>query len=271
MRPKAEILARSISETVANSEKLLEDAKLLFGFDRFSTALALAVLAQEEFAKAFLLQLVADEALPWLKQIRKSMKEHKCKHLLALVMEWLPAFDWTQIEELNKRHHRKMEWLERSLDRYKQGNLLPDPDDSEPVDPKIVFPPEVAAAWNIYRHENIERLSRSGNPWKDEDWATGKARKIADGSLDRKKQSALYVEITLAGDVDFQSHPGRITREEASEAIERANGLSKVSTFSDEYRRLRETLPFVFSDVKDDEACNRSDTKKGNAPNVRSS
>ena len=54
MPPKAEILAESIAATTANDKKLLDDAKYLFDWDRFSTALALAVLAQEEFAKGVL-------------------------------------------------------------------------------------------------------------------------------------------------------------------------------------------------------------------------
>ena len=62
MPPKAETLSKSISATIANGKKLLEDAQSLFDWERFSTAFALAVLAQEEFAKAFLLQLVADGA-----------------------------------------------------------------------------------------------------------------------------------------------------------------------------------------------------------------
>jgi hypothetical protein len=181
------------------------------------------------------------------------MARHQCKHLLAIVMEWLPPFDGAEIMEQYRRqsarHEQKMAWYQRSLERYKQGNLLPDPDDPEPIEPDFVFPPDVATALNIYRHEEIERL-RSGNPWKDADWATGKARKIADGSLDRKKQSAFYVDITKTGEIGL--HPGLITREEASEAIERAERLSEdPAIFSDEYRKLKEILPRIFSNLKD--------------------
>ena len=71
-------------------------------------------------------------------------------------------------------------------------------------------------------NEEIERL-RSGNPWKDDEWATGNARKIANGSLDRKKQSAFYVDISKTAEVGL--HPGLITREEASEAISLARHM----------------------------------------------
>lgn len=256
MPPKAETLSKSISASIANGKKLLEDAKFLFDFDRFSTALALSVLAQEEFAKAFLLQLVADDALPWLPEVQRSMAKHQCKHLLAIVMEWLPPSFGDEIMEQYRqgkaRHEQKMAWYQRSLERYKQGNLLPDPNDPEPIEPGFVFPPDVATALNIYRHEEIERL-RSGDPWKDADWATGKVRKIADGSLDRKKQSAFYVDITKTGEIGL--HPGLITREEASEAIERAERLSEdPAIFSDEYRKLKEILPRIFANLKEKEA-----------------
>src|SRR5580704_6718797 len=112
--PKAEALSKSISASVTNGKKLLEDAKLLFDWGRFPTAFALSVLAQEEFAKAFLLQLVSDEALPWLPQVRTSLARHQCKHLLAIVMEWLPNIDWCNYLEHSKqdreRHQAKMAW-----------------------------------------------------------------------------------------------------------------------------------------------------------------
>jgi AbiV family abortive infection protein len=252
----AETFTRTISACVENGKKLLEDARLLFGWDRYSTALALSVLAQEEFAKAFLLQLVVDDALPWLPEIQRSMARHQSKHLLAIVMEWLPPFDFDLLDEQRRRstekHEQKMAWYKRSMERYRAGNLRPDPNDPEPVEEEFQFPPDVATALNIYRFEELERL-KSGHPWRDEDWATGKARKIADGALDRKKQSALYVDVTKTGEVGL--HPGRITREEASEAIERAERLSDpMICYSDEYRKLKEILPLVFSSLKDAEA-----------------
>ena len=244
----AAILARSISACVENGKKLLEDAKLLFDWDRYSTALALSVLAQEEFAKSFLLQLVADDALPWLPEVQRSMARHQCKHLLAIVMEWLPPFDLDRLNEQHERamarHEQKMAWYRRSIDRSHAGNFGPDPDDPEPIEEEFSFPSDVATALNIYRFEEIERL-RFGSPWRDADWASGKARKIADGLLDRKKQSALYVDITKTGEIGL--HPGLITREEASEAIERAERLSDpLISYSDEYRRLKEILPHIF-------------------------
>jgi AbiV family abortive infection protein len=252
MQPTPETLAKSISATTDNGKQLLEDARLLFGWDRFSTALALAVLAQEEFAKAFLLQLVADGALPWLPEVQRSMARHQCKHLLGIVMEWLPPWDAVDLMEQHKRqtarHEQKMAWLQRSLDRYKQGILSPDLNDPEPVDPEISFPPDVATALNIYRHEEIERI-RSGYPWKDADWAAGRARKVADGLLDRQKQSAFYVDITKTGEVG--PHPGLISRDLAAAAIDRAQSFADgPAMVSEEYGALKEVLAAIFANLK---------------------
>src|ERR1700683_1328934 len=116
----AETFSGSISACTSNGKNLLEDAQFLFDFDRFSTSLALAVLAQEEFAKAFLLQLVVDDALPWLPGDRRSMARHPCKHLLPIVMEWLPPFDVDRLMEQERRdtekHEQTMAWYQRSIE-----------------------------------------------------------------------------------------------------------------------------------------------------------
>lgn len=248
-----ETAPRSISACLENGKRLLEDAKCLYDWDRYSTALALAVLAQEEFAKAFLLQLVADGALPWSSEVHRSISRHESKHLLAIVLEWLPPFDFTLLKELEdkstKRHEERMAWHARNLERIKAGHRDPDPDDPEPMEEEFTFPDDVASALNIYRFEVIERF-RSGFPQREPDWSTGNARRIADGLLDRKKQSALYVNIGKTGEVGL--HPGLITSQEASEAIERAERLSEpFVTFSDEYRKLKEVMPLVFANLRE--------------------
>jgi hypothetical protein len=96
---------------------------------------------------------------------------------------------------------------------------------------------------------------KPGNPRRDADWSTGKARKVADGARDRKKQSAIYVDVTKTGENGM--HPGKITREEASEALEGAERPSDpVVCYSDEYRKLKEVFPLVFSSLKDAETVN---------------
>jgi hypothetical protein len=78
-------------------------------------------------------------------------------------------------------------------------------------------------------------------------------RKIADGMVDRKKQSALYVAITRTGDVGL--HPGLVTEEEAAEAITRAERLSaEPEIFCNEYNKLKEVLPLLFASLRDEHA-----------------
>ena len=55
------------------------------------------------------------------------------------------------------------------------------------------LPPDVATAMNIYRHELIERIGKR-HPERYTDWK-GRARKLADGQRDRRKQAALYVRV----------------------------------------------------------------------------
>lgn len=248
MTINSETLSKTISACTSNGKNLLDDAKLLLDWDRFSTSFALSILAQEEFSKAFLLNLVADEAIPWIHEVRRSMARHQCKQLLTIVMEWVDTWDFDKYikqHEVNRaRHEKKMEWFQRRVDGDKRGSYIPDPDDPEPIEPDVIFPSEVANALNIYRHEEIERF-HSGNPWRDTDWSNGKARKIADGSLERKKQSGFYVNITKTGEIGL--HPGLITREDASNEIKRAEHLSEgPAIYSDEYRKLKEILPSLF-------------------------
>jgi AbiV family abortive infection protein len=252
MKPKDQVLRTSIEITVSNGKQLLADAKFLFDFDRYSTAFSLAVLAQEEFAKAFLLQLVEDDALPWVPEVQRTMTRHQCKHLLAIVMEWLPAFDWETHLEKNKvreeRHRQRMEWFQRRLDRSERGDFSLHPEDPEPSDPEVPFPPDVADALNIFRYEEVERFRKFGSPWKDTEWAEGNARRVDDGFLERRKQSALYVDISKTGQVGL--HPGLITRDEALAEMRRAERLSDLpEKLSDEYKKLRDITPLVFANL----------------------
>jgi AbiV family abortive infection protein len=235
---KAEDFSRTSGACFENGKKLLEDAKLLFDWERFPTALALSILAQEEFAKSFLLDLVVEGALPWLPEVQRSMARHECKHLIAVAMEWIPSVD---SELFREQWKRKFEWY----GRLEQRDYKPDPNDPDPTDP--YFPDDVATALNIYRHEKIERLG-SRHPWRDEDWSTGEARKIAEGSLDQKEQSGFYVDVTETGEIGM--HPDLVTREDASEAINRAEHFSEGAvTYSDEYEKVREAVRHIFSSL----------------------
>ena len=49
---------------------------------------AIEILAEEGFSKAFLMYLVQDNAVPWTREIRRAIRNHECKHLLSLLMEY---------------------------------------------------------------------------------------------------------------------------------------------------------------------------------------
>ena len=52
------IWTEAISACVANGDRILYDAECLEDYERFPSVRVLGILAQEEFAKAYLLKLV---------------------------------------------------------------------------------------------------------------------------------------------------------------------------------------------------------------------
>ncbi|SDK08154.1 abortive infection protein, AbiV family [Methylophilus rhizosphaerae] len=62
--------------------ELIKDARMLFESHRYSTALALAILAEEEFSKAFTLKQSA-ENLRWDSTVYNSLRDHASKQGLA--------------------------------------------------------------------------------------------------------------------------------------------------------------------------------------------
>lgn len=162
-------LDQSIRACITNAKRLMEDAE--WSMNRPSTGLALTLLAQEECAKAFVLALVRDGILPWTDDVRQSLYDHKCKHLVTMVMEWLSMVNEQRRNEI----------------------LAP----ATPVSSLKQLPPDVATAMNIYRHEMIEKMGRRYAERQSE-WR-GRARRLADGQRDQMKQRALYVAIAEDG------------------------------------------------------------------------
>ncbi len=216
---------RSITSCIDNGKRLLEDAE--WSYNQASTGLALALLAQEEAAKAFVLTLVRDGILPWTADVHRSLSVHEGKHLVSVIMEWLFA--------VNEQ-------------RFNEGLKTLTATDS----PTHV-PPDVATAMNIFRHEMIERIGRR-HPERYEDW-TGPARKLADGKLDRKKQSALYVRIGRDGSLasepptSLEAFNEEIAR--AKMLIECAGDANRNCIFAfREYELLTELFKAMFADLR---------------------
>jgi len=208
---------------MSNAKSLLEDARLL----------------------------VDAGALPWIPPVQRSIAKHNCKHLVSIIHEWMPPLDWENLavryREQTGRHARWMAWNERRIGRISAGIRTGDPDDAEPTRGEIERPGDVSDALNIYRHIEIERLAK-GWPWSDPEWLNGNAAKAAQGSVEKKKQAAWYVDISKTGQVGL--HPGPISRSEADAAIKRAEALEvDTDIWSDEFKALVNVMKQLFADL----------------------
>jgi AbiV family abortive infection protein len=231
-------LFTAIEASILNGKRLLEDARLLLEYERFPTAFSVACLSEEEFSKAFMLGLVQEGAIPWSPEVHKSLKRHECKHLVAVMMDWLAV----PIDELLERGQA---WFKMSPEEQHQS--------SEAVPES---PDDVNIAMNIYRHEKIERI---GGRWPEREsgW-DGLSRRIADGFRDRQKQTGLYVGISKTGWPD--SLPVRISAEQATTEIKQASRIGEfaerihagVHHLDKQYSSLKRALKSIFADLFED-------------------
>lgn len=164
----------AIKACLANGRRILNDDVSFSEFnDPPATAYFLTMIAQEEFAKAFLLALVSRGIFPLDRHILRAARDHTCKQLLAVVMDHLHPDD----DEWDARIHRP------------------------PGTPWPAFPRRVADAITILRFEKIGR-------WESMEWAYVEepdydrdALSVAEGKRDRRKQDALYVRLGADGGV----------------------------------------------------------------------
>lgn len=63
--PRKSDVEATIDACLANASRLMDDALMLEFQERGGGRLAICMLAQEEYAKAFLLYMVREELLPW--------------------------------------------------------------------------------------------------------------------------------------------------------------------------------------------------------------
>jgi len=182
-------LSRAMSACVENGQRLHQDAEWL-GIDRSATTIALCILAQEEFAKAFLLHLVCEGIVPWTAKVRESLRNHRHKQLLGLIMEWLSPSD----DEFNARI------------RMRPGDAT--------------LPAHVADAMKLY----VEKVQPQGYISCPPAASDPMAKRVADGDRDKKKQDALYVRLSEDGEVI--SIPTQVTAETVNAELDRTTRLS---------------------------------------------
>jgi AbiV family abortive infection protein len=181
--PRKEVLTRSIQACIENGERLIEDADHMDYREAGCTKLVLSMLAQEELAKAFLLYLVREDIVPWSPELLRAMRDHACKHLVGVIMEYIRP-DWETTEELKRIIAAD----------YELGGRLP---------------PRVASAVNILRHEKMRRWESAYWFWMEDPEYEPSVLRIAKGARDRTKQEALYVG--LGRDGGITSVPTEVT------------------------------------------------------------
>ncbi len=143
------------------------------------TKLMHSMIAQEEFAKAFVLLLVREDVVPWSPQLRRAMSDHACKQPVGVIIEYVDP-EWETIKELERIIRVDVELGDR-------------------------LPPKVASAINVLRHEKIRRWESNSWVWAEEPEYERSILRIAEGKRDRIKQDALYVR--LGGDGSVTAGP----------------------------------------------------------------
>jgi AbiV family abortive infection protein len=211
----------SIDACLANAERLMDDALHLEFQERGGARLAICLLAQEEYAKAFILYMVREELVPWDSDLLRVIRNHACKHLVAIVMEYIDP-EWDTLEELDAI-------LKAEFDL--EGR----------------FPPRVSSALNILYHEKIRR----GDFFNDNEYDPDVVA-VAFGDRDKIKQDAVYIDLDKSCRV--KNAPMDVTREDAKVEYERASRYGSIVSrlvSPDAYeglqlKKLKEVTKIVF-------------------------
>ncbi|MER8632296.1 AbiV family abortive infection protein [Mesorhizobium opportunistum] len=223
----------AIFACIANGSRLLEETYDLEFRGPPATRLFLAMIAQEEFAKAFMLFLVRRGLIPFSPAVHRAIQDHICKQLMGMIMDYM-IMDWETIEEARAMIARDAEL----------GDLLPD---------------DVGSALEILDYEKIGRWTRNNWVWAENPNYNSAAVKIAKGRQDRLKQDALYVRI--GSDGRLVSTPDKVGEEDVERELERAKSYdrfvrSAVGMIEDRlfaewrYDKIMNALIIVFSRPK---------------------
>lgn len=170
-----------------NSRRLLNEAELLEFENPRATQYFLSMIAQEEAAKAFILYLVSIEALPWTPFLLRATRDHKCKQLVGIILDYMSPDTDEFLQRLEKRER--------------------------------ILPPSVVDAMNILCHEKIRRWESNSWVWAEDPEYDKEAMSVADGKRDKDKQRGLYVGLNKEGQVE--STPKDITETLAENEYEK--------------------------------------------------
>jgi hypothetical protein len=239
------------------------------------TSLALAILAEEEFAKGFLLFLVGQKIIPWSHGVRRAARDHSCKHLLSALMEYANP-DTDQMRASNNRVQASLDLLNKMTPLYQELSKLREEtlhldaaryiQERKPLDERLnalwneverlkqedekeeSFSPLVADAINILRYAKVGFWE--GGYGYDEEVDSG-ARAIAE-TRDREKQRALYIEVGKNGAVC--SRPEQVQKDIIAQAFDRSKKLGlflqellEHGGWRGQFKRLIENLKVMFA------------------------
>ena len=250
------LFMESARACLANGYRLLDDAEMLEFGDPPLSSFFLAAIAQEEFAKGFLLCLVARDVIPWNSLVNRATRDHTCKQLLAIIMEHVnPDFDEfdrrLEDRQLKYDEHRKLintlqetQSVEERKSIWERINAI-----NESLDQ---LPRTVADAINILRHEKIGRWD-SWFCWADGPNYDKTARQVGAGKAERVKQDALYVRLGMNGEVI--AVPGGITPESGNYARDKAKRMASLvkdllagQSGLFDYEKIESAFKAVFAD-----------------------
>jgi AbiV family abortive infection protein len=189
-------LRASLKSVLQNAARIFDDAKLLDEMGRHPMSYALCILAQEEYGKAFLLYLAHKQSVQWTVEFQKALRNHRCKQLVALLMEYLQRKDFLELLE--------------DPDKFRGASRLPE---------------YIMDAMHIIVHEHIHGYDRDA--WLDDDKKPHPvANRIARGVLEREKQTGVYVELGWNGTV--RKSPSLVSAERCREELARTEKISNV-------------------------------------------
>lgn len=193
-KPITGVLLKSIQACVANGQRLLEETYDLEFRKPPSSRYFLIMIAQEEFAKAFILFLIKEGVVVLSSPVLRAINDHACKQLVGMIMDYM-IMHWDDIEELKAA----------IANDYDLGDRFPD---------------DVGSAMELLRYEKIGRWQSNNWVWDEAPKYDASALGIAEGKKDRRKQDALYVRIGRDGQVC--STPQSIGEDETRNEFERA-------------------------------------------------
>ncbi|MGQ3073455.1 MAG: AbiV family abortive infection protein [Ferrovibrionaceae bacterium] len=228
-KPTAKVLLQTIDACIENAGRLIEETYDLEFRQPSSTRYFLAMIAQEEVAKAFLLHLIEQDIAPFDRVMLKAMNDHRCKQLVGLILDYV-LLRWETIDELKAEVKRD-------------------------ADAAPLMPNDIGSAIELLVYEKVSRWYRNNWVWGEDPNYDRHALAVAEGRRDRKKQDALYVRVGKDGRAS--SAPSSITEDETDAELSRAEAYLRLlrrildgSETSHRYERVIAALKILFSEIR---------------------